>query len=396
MSKNTGSEKMPSSVRSIEIMQQVSYGWNVDNVKKYLDGWSSVQDYAFILHNKDTRDDGALKAPHIHLMIRFKNPMPFENILARANNVFGDGQEIIKFQHLQKCFNWKSCIAYLTHSNDKSKFQYEDSEVISNYEWQSDRDCAVAVKKDLRKDEILDLINKEILREFNIHDFVTLDEYCKYKKFINSAFEYVYNRHLADSDRKIVVMYVQGESGSGKTTFAKEFCKQQGYSFAVSSSSNDIMQDYRGQDALILDDFRPYDWNLIDLIKLLDNHTSSSVKSRFHNKFMCYCKLIILTSVMSLDDVWSKFEDKDDSFKEPKQQFFRRVSMRAFVTDNKVELHINHDVYEVDNPCKKFIKDSSFDDSVSLAKLFGFKLRETSFDDIGDIVDCEQCTIPFD
>ena len=47
---------------------------------------------------------------------------------------------------------------------------------------------------------------------------------------------------------------------------------------------------------LILDDLRPSCIGLSDLLKMLDNHTSSSVKSRYYNKVL-ECKLIIITSI---------------------------------------------------------------------------------------------------
>ena len=38
------------------------------------------------------------------------------------------------------------------------------------------------------------------------------------------------------------------------------------------------------EDVLILDDLRDSDFKFTDLLKILDNHTKSTVKSRYHNK----------------------------------------------------------------------------------------------------------------
>ena len=79
------------------------------------------------------------------------------------------------------------------------------------------------------------------------------------------------------------VIYIQGATGTGKTSYSKMLAEQKEYSYYISSSSNDILGDYKGQDCLILDDLRPSCMGLSDLLKMLDNHTTSTVKSRYKN-----------------------------------------------------------------------------------------------------------------
>ncbi|MGM8317295.1 AAA family ATPase, partial [Clostridium perfringens] len=78
--------------------------------------------------------------------------------------------------------------------------------------------------------------------------------------------------------------FVTGKSGTGKTTYAKQLAKEKGYSVYISSGSNDVLDSYQGQDCIILDDLRPSCMGLSDLLKMLDNNTSSTVKSRYKNK----------------------------------------------------------------------------------------------------------------
>ena len=47
------------------------------------------------------------------------------------------------------------------------------------------------------------------------------------------------------------VYWISGMPGVGKTTLAKMICENSGWSYAISSSSNDALQDYNGQDCLI-------------------------------------------------------------------------------------------------------------------------------------------------
>ena len=129
------------------------------------------------------------------------------------------------------------------------------------------------------------------------------------------------------------IIFIHGDSGSGKSTYAelyaKMLCEKKGYrDFARSSASNDIMQDYMGEDIFILDDYRDVDEmtgkaeSLSDTLKMLDPHYASSSKSRYTNKtFMG--KLIIITSTK---DPLLWFEGT----KEQRWQFFRRIFCRHF------------------------------------------------------------------
>ena len=103
------------------------------------------------------------------------------------------------------------------------------------------------------------------------------------------------------TDRNISVMFVTGKGGTGKTYYAKTIMQKRfGDDFCVSSASNDPWQDYLGQRGMILDDARDRNFdNFADFLKLIDNHTSSSVASRFANKVF-NGELIIITSSVPL------------------------------------------------------------------------------------------------
>lgn len=366
---------MAKSYRTVEIMNDLEHGFTIDVVSAVLADWVVVKDYAYILHDSDTKADGTPKRPHIHCMVRFNNAVPAVAILARVKAVTGR-DDIIKDEHLQKCYRWTSAVAYLTHENRPEKHRYSRDLIVSNYDFNDDINAGVAGVKDIRWQEIAHLIDTEELREYNITDYCTLLEYTKYKKQINSAFEYVYSRKAKEIDRIMDVMYISGTAGSGKTTFAKRWCEKANMSYVVSSSGNDPMQDYKGQDVLIMDDFRPSDWRMADLLKLLDNHTTSSVKSRYHNKYMCYCKLIIITSVIPLDRVWANLADKDDALKEPVNQLLRRVTMSADVSDERIMLTIGETVMTLANPVQKLDDSEQKRRAIEMAKLAGFTVTD--------------------
>lgn len=297
-------------VRSIELMQQLEY-LDMELVKKVLEDKRAIKDYAYIIHDKDKKEDGTVKSPHIHLMMRFSEVQDTryiakwfnvgENYLCKVKGRFADALE------------------YLTHKNAVEKYQYSESEVVSNFDFKKEID-----KKDgnLRKNEIIDKIVSGEIREFNYFDYIGIEEYDKYKKSIDNAFKYRTDK-IKGVAREMECVFITGDSGTGKTTYAKKIAKEKGYSIFVSSGSNDPLDDYKGQDCIILDDLRPSCMGLSDLLKMLDNHTASTVKSRYKNKVL-ECKLIIITTTL---DIESFFNNVFSEEKETIIQLKRRCKL---------------------------------------------------------------------
>ena len=137
-------------------------------------------------------------------------------------------------------------------------------------------------------------------------------------------------------------IFITGKSGCGKTTYAKLYADKLGYSYYISSGSNDVLDGYGGQDCLILDDLRPSCMGLSDLLKMLDNHTSSTVKSRYYNKVL-ECKLIIITSVLTLEEF---FKNVFTEQKEPIKQLQRRCKTKIRMEDDYMYLSFYDDEKE--------------------------------------------------
>ena len=118
------------------------------------------------------------------------------------------------------------------------------------------------------------------------------------------------------------VIFITGASGVGKTTYAKEMAVQQNLSCFIAGSSRDPFDSYKGQECVILDDLRPAEHHISDLLKMLDNHTASSVGSRYYDKVIKDVKLMIITSVQDIKSFY-----KDALFSEPDLavQLCRRV-----------------------------------------------------------------------
>lgn len=311
-------DKTPPTWKTCEIIQQLEY-MSAEDVESGLDH-NAVKDYAYILHDKDVNDDGSLKAAHWHIYIRFKDSTPTTSIC----NWFGITSNYI----CRIKGRFADALSYATHKNDKNKYQYLDEEVKSNFDFIKERDTARGREVDKqRREEIVDLITSGVIREYNYTDYITPREYDKFKKTIDNAFNYRRDK-LEGSDRNMKCIYVCGEAGTGKTTWAKELAQQNEYSYYISSGSNDLLDNYKGQDCLILDDIRPNYIDVSDLLKLLDNHTNSTVRSRYKNK-MLECKLVVITTSVSMETF---FRNLIGDSRESLQQLRRRCEMYIKMT----------------------------------------------------------------
>lgn len=356
------------SIRQCCIVTNMSH-IDMEKVKIELDKRKCIEKWAYIIHDKDVysesdenknplKKQGSLKAEHIHLMLKFKSPQN-----ARLVTNWFD----LPVNMLSKIKGkWMTALMYLTHKNDPSKYQYDNNEVVCNFDYEDAIDTNqinTATSRSVRETEIKNLINDEIIREYNIHNYVTHLEYSKYERAITSTFKYVHNRlEEQKKDKNMKVIYIQGESSAGKSTYAKKMAEDKNMSYYVSSSSNDVLDSYKGQDCLILDDLRSDSMTFSDLLKMLDNNTSSSVKSRFKNKSLIYCKLVIITTTQPLDDFIEKLPK---STTEDSTQLKRRIGALVYLTKQHMSVYSYDEVQKrhlltvegLENPILKLLKE---------------------------------------
>ena len=355
----------------MEIVQQEEY-ISLDDIQKGLCS-NYIQDYCYILHDKDIAEDGTKKASHYHIYIRLKDSTDSKYI-AKAFNV--------KEQYINKVKGkWVDVLLYATHKNRPEKHQYADDEVISNFDFVKVRDAEEEKKKsNSRLEEIIKQIADGTIREYNYYNYITIEEKIKYNKQIDIAFKYRQDCIIGKGGhRNMEVIYIQGASGTGKTTYSKMLAEQKEYSYYISSSSNDILGDYKGQDCLILDDLRPSCMGLSDLLKMLDNHTTSTVKSRYKNKFL-ECKLIIITSILPIDDFFRNVFSEEQ---EPIIQLKRRCKTMLIFRDDIIDVYcysIQKKDYslkgEIENPINPIvIQKQEEEEKEAIENLLGAKLK---------------------
>lgn len=308
------------------------------DVENILKEWSDSAQiiYYFIEHSADEE----ISRSHFHILIRFKSPTPFDNI--KSKFPYGD---------IENARNSKNCIQYMVHLNDTSKKSYPWESIHTNdlnTDWYKVQSQA---RQEITLQSILDRIVSGEIRQYNQVEHIPPELWTKYRTRITNGFDYYTEKVCMDKDRDITTIYFSGSTGLGKTTFAKQYCELRGLSYCISSASNDPLQDYKGEDVLILDDFRGdakrgdkhRTFEFHDFLKLLDPHTRSTGKSRYHNKAFLG-DLIIITSTRPLYDLYYDLPAED------KQQLYRRISQQYQFTIDKIYIYEYSDVFKRYDP----------------------------------------------
>ena len=296
------------SLRKFIIIQQLEY-MSVEQLQLCLNADSSIESYYYIVHDNE---EG--KKPHFHCCISCKSPTKVRAIIKKYN---------LPIQQIENIKgSWVGALRYLIHIDNVDKVQYDVSQVVSN---KNDYEEIINkpfknTKREWLNDLLLDLYNGNVC----FYDSEKLLSRCPsaidYFNNINK-FKDAYNQYTERLlEKDLNVYFVFGDSGSGKTTFAREWCKRNGLTYCVSSSPNDLLQDYKGQEVLILDDLRHYHIDFTDFLKLCDTKVRTSFKSRYMNKKFVG-SYIFITTTEPLGDWYSS-----ESLVEQRYQFIRRIT----------------------------------------------------------------------
>ena len=344
----------------------------------------AIKQYAYILHDKDTYTDedekknpkhkaGSLKEPHWHICLKFADSQDTKYV-ARW---FGIEEQYV---NKSKSGHFEDMLLYLTHINASEKYQYSPNEVRSNIDYKQ------FVEKNgtllTRKEEIIEKIVSGEIREYNYSNYISANDYVKYAAQIEKAYAYRRDK-IYTGNRNLEVIYITGASGTGKTSFAKMLAENKGYTSYITGSDNDLLDGYKGEECLILDDLRGSSMRFSDFIKMIDNNTDTREKSRYYNKNITECKLIIITSIHNMDTFYNNiFAEKD----EPLIQFQRRCktylemdsyTISAYSFDFGMKTYVPAGKFP--NPVQKLIMQTIEDvkDEKEMEKFLGLELLKT-------------------
>lgn len=307
----------------------------VENVVEVIKNVVRPKRYAVILHDKDIDDDKQPVAPHIHAMLEFDNSHSVGKVARQLND---------KAQYIEV---WKQSenngYSYICHrtANAENKHQYEPESVIANFDYPAKLQSISNEVKQKSKGSpvkislLLDMLYNGTITKAELEAKLTGSQYGRYHRQV----EDIYARRLQNEaerfkakmkseNRQVNVIYIYGQSGTGKTSLAKEYARKQNQDYYISGSSRDLFQDYEGQHTLILDELRPQIIPYQDLLRILDPYSESvNLPSRYRDKALAV-DLIIITTPYSPYDFYKKSmtnanNKKTDSFK----QLLRRLTL---------------------------------------------------------------------
>lgn len=84
-----------------------------------------VKNYAWILHDKDVKEDGSPKEPHIHLVVVYTNARTLSAVRA-------DFAQYEQNTMSEYCIDLEGAYDYLLHKRNPEKYQYEKDLVHTN------------------------------------------------------------------------------------------------------------------------------------------------------------------------------------------------------------------------------------------------------------------------
>lgn len=331
----------------------------------------SIKEFAMILHDKDE------KKPHIHLLMWFYTPTPTSSVLGWFSALG------VTMSNLGKIKSRKGALAYLTHANRPEKYQYPIEDVVRSDGLKEE--LSSATKDALRKEEIKNLCDSVALgltSPRSLLDNLNGIELRDNQKLIDASINARLTKSSILKERNMEVIYIYGPAGSGKSTLARFLAvKHTEETPYISSSSNDPLQDYMLEPAMILDDLRGDSFKFADLLKLLDNHVPSSVKCRYRNKTID-AKYCFITSTRSVSELYNADTfTKDDNL----DQLKRRIGQVYFIRDDG---NVFGSVYEWDEKHSCFIERRDPQPICNMSQIFSYmKIARLAKDQIKEARD---------
>lgn len=352
-----------------EVLIQLNESNNVEPlldevVRRLEDSGIEISEAYGIVHEKDVQviwDEESLttietpKPSHVHILLKFPKGATLNHLALTIG---------VEPQYLEKAksgrYGYDNLLAYLVHAKDEDKYQYTPEDVITKKgekyisvyhrridSWHQGR----ASKKIKESNKSVDFMIDEILEgRLNKNMIMLSDELFKTyglnQRRINEALmalgelrSYKTIGELENNDFKKTIIYIQAESGKGKTVLSKQLTNhfknlgfehtQRLWEHCLTASTN-AFDEYFGQEILILDDIRGYSLTVSDWLKLLDPHTISPISARYRNK-MGSAKVIIITSTMTPKEF---FESAKGNNGEDLGQFIRRFDYLLKIEDS--------------------------------------------------------------
>ena len=289
--------------------------WTIETIIQRISMYTTIKQYAFILHDQDVDNDGNSIKPHFHIFLYFGTSNASLKAVARW---FTTGENAV-----QKIMsNRYHVLRYYLHDGYPDKHPYSISDMVANFDVENtlkEADGPAQLK------ELIDGCATGRITRSNFAEFISPQVYALHEVKFNRAWNYYDQVQLTKLNGRTNcrVIWAWGESYTGKSTISHAYCEKQGLTVYQTARGNDPFSKYVGQDAVILDDIRPYEpFSFSELLNLLDPHFSNIVHSRYHDKFIS-AKLLFVTCILSPEQF---YECYGLSKEESAVQLYRRIA----------------------------------------------------------------------
>lgn len=325
-----------------------------------------VTDCYAIKHDKDSKDVWdeitlslvkTYKTNHIHMLLAFSGDKPTLTQISTAVGLELSYIEPPKSGRYSK----DNKLAYLIHAKDNDKYQYSPDEVYTyrgesyagiymtrKEAWEKSK----AKKNSQTASESIDWLLEQILTgKLTKSQVMLTDEYyatyAAYSMKCDAAFStygqrkaYQAIRAMEQGDFNVSVFYITGKSGSGKSYFTDMFVNNlikyvrdtQGILWQKCSvASNNPLDDWDGEEILVMDDLRGMAMSASDWLKLLDPERVNKAGTRYKNKFVIPRVIVINAEKNVIDFFYYLKNIGGGDRSEAMDQFIRRIMNRVCV-----------------------------------------------------------------
>lgn len=346
--------------------------------QRLYDKGMAVEEMHCIIHNKDVREvwDGTVsnyvieqKPDHIHCLVRFAkiDGKLLGGTPSKVAQAIGVEPQYIEKPRKGK-FAYDNMLAYLIHAKDEDKHLYDVSEVVSSgcyqdgkplfrpyvdyyNERRKDWEAGRIKKKNDRARVDADILEEMILTGQVCRNQILLtdeyyDIYARNKRRCEDALD-TYAQHkiaktvraMENGEFKLSVLFITGQSGSGKSMFTDNVTrqiisdakKQYNEDWTVCSvAASNPFDEYNGEEVLIMDDLRGMSLTASDWLKLLDPDRAHYGGARYRNKRMA-CRVVIINSEKDVLEFFYYLKNSGGNKSEAMDQFFRRIMARVKV-----------------------------------------------------------------
>ncbi len=296
--------------------------------------------WALIVHDRDVNADGTPVLPHLHLMMVFENAHHISSVAKKL-------MDAPQYLEIWKG-NTNNGFSYLIHETNRARkqVQYNASEVTANFDFCKlmEEICAEIEQAKAKTDinALLDMLLVGGITKESVISQLSGSQYARWHRQIDDVnAQRMRNEaekwrvEMKESGKTVVVIWIFGEAGTGKTRLAKEYAMKSA-PYYITGTARDPWQNYGGEHTVIIDELRPSIIPHEELLRLLDPFgydTEVMGGSRFFDKAIA-AELIIITSPYSPEDFFKTSALNNDIDKA--DQLLRRLSLIIRMTSKEI------------------------------------------------------------